>query len=114
MNIKRIVVAAVCALMPMLGLSADLYVDCLLGHDSYAGTSARPKKTIPAAINAASTGDRILVSPDTYAPFNMDRRLMVVGILSDDATKQGDGQPWTPTITVKGGTSGFCRIKVGK
>jgi hypothetical protein len=34
--------------------------------------------------------------------------------MSNGATKQGDGQPWTPPITVKGGTSGFYRIKVGK
>lgn len=31
-----------------------------------------------------------------------------------DSQAQGDGQPWTPTLTVKGGTSGFYRIKVGK
>ena len=30
------------------------------------------------------------------------------------ACKVGDGQPWTPTVTVKGGTSGFYTIKVGK
>ena len=30
------------------------------------------------------------------------------------ASKQGDGQPWTPPITVKGGTSGFYTIKVEK
>lgn len=34
--------------------------------------------------------------------------------MSDGATKQGDGQPWTPPITVKGGTSGFYSIKVTK
>ena len=34
--------------------------------------------------------------------------------MSDGATKQGDGKPWTPAITVKGGTSGFYRIKVDK
>ncbi len=34
--------------------------------------------------------------------------------MSDGATKQGDGQPWTPTITVKGGKSGFYTIKVDK
>ena len=32
MNIKKTVVATVCSLMPMLGLSADLYGDCLLEH----------------------------------------------------------------------------------
>ena len=34
--------------------------------------------------------------------------------MADGATKQGDGQPWTPTITVKGGASGFYTIKVEK
>ena len=34
--------------------------------------------------------------------------------VSDGATKQGDGQPWTPPITVKGGPSGFYSIKVEK
>ena len=79
MNIQRTMIAAVCAALPMLGLSADFYVDCLLGHDSYAGTAAKPKKTIQAAINAAAAGDRIHVAPGTYAPFHMDRRLVIVG-----------------------------------
>ena len=30
------------------------------------------------------------------------------------ASKQGDGQPWTHSITVKGGTSGFYTIQVEK
>ena len=34
--------------------------------------------------------------------------------MGDGATKQGDGQPWTPTITVKGGASGFYTITVDK
>jgi len=29
-------------------------------------------------------------------------------------TKVGDGTSWTPTITVKGGTSGFYSVGVGK
>lgn len=29
-------------------------------------------------------------------------------------TKVGDGQPWTPTVKVKGGTSGFYTIRVSK
>ena len=37
-----------------------------------------------------------------------------LGAMTDGASKQGDGHPWTPAITVKGGTSGFYRIKVGK
>ena len=37
-----------------------------------------------------------------------------LGTMGDGAVKQGDGKPWTPAITVKGGSSGFYRIKVGK
>ncbi len=72
-------------LMLVLGLivtdcfADDRYVDCLLGHDSYAGTRARPKKTIQAMINAAVAGDVIHVAPGTYAPFNMDRKLTIIG-----------------------------------
>ena len=35
-------------------------------------------------------------------------------IMGRAATKQGDGLPWTPPVTVKGGTSGFYTIKVEK
>ena len=34
--------------------------------------------------------------------------------MGNGATKQGDGKPWTPTITVKGGESGFYTITVEK
>lgn len=37
-----------------------------------------------------------------------------LGGMSDGDSKVGDGQPWTPNITVKGGTSGFYSIKVSK
>ena len=34
--------------------------------------------------------------------------------MTQKAEKQGDGQPWTPTISVKDGPSGFYSIGVGK
>jgi len=34
--------------------------------------------------------------------------------MHDGDSKLGDGQPWTPSITVKGGTSGFYTISVEK
>ena len=34
--------------------------------------------------------------------------------MEDGSTKVGDGQAWSPTITVKGGNSGFYSIKVEK
>jgi len=42
------------------------------------------------------------------------REGMTLGAMADGATKQGDGEPWTPEIKVKGGTSGFYSIKVEK
>ena len=35
-------------------------------------------------------------------------------LMSNGAAKLGDGQPWTPPITVKGGPSGFYTIRVEK
>lgn len=37
-----------------------------------------------------------------------------LGGMTQKAEKQGDGEPWTPPITVKGGASGFYSIGVGK
>lgn len=34
--------------------------------------------------------------------------------MANGASKVGDGQPWTPAITVKGGKSGFYSIRVTK
>ena len=34
--------------------------------------------------------------------------------MTQKAQKQGDGQPWTPPVTVKGGASGFYSIGVRK
>ena len=34
--------------------------------------------------------------------------------MTQKAEKQGDGEPWTPPVTVKGGASGFYSIGVGK
>ena len=37
-----------------------------------------------------------------------------LGDMKDGASTLGDGQPWTPKITVKGGASGFYTIRVEK
>ena len=37
-----------------------------------------------------------------------------LGTMANGASKVGDGQPWTPPVTVKGGASGFYSIKVTK
>ena len=76
---KRMLIAVLVAATAVCGLSADFYVDHLLGHDAYAGTAAKPKKTLQAAINAAAAGDVIHVAPGTYAPFSMDRKLTIIG-----------------------------------
>ena len=108
------------------------FVDARNGSNGYSGLSpSAPKRTIRAVVKQsvadesldASKGATFAVSGDgpvlttaatkpglTYTL----REGATLGTLSDGDTKQGDGQPWTPTLTVKGGTSGFYRIKVGK
>ncbi len=34
--------------------------------------------------------------------------------MTQKAQKTGDGNAWTPNVTIKGGTSGFYSIGVGK
>ena len=66
MNFAQKTMAVLFTAIPMLGLSADLYVDCLRGRDFYAGTSIKPKKTIQAAINSAVAGDCIVIAGGVY------------------------------------------------
>lgn len=79
----------IAASLPLVALgSRTWFVDARIGSNGFFGlSSGAPKRTIQAAVNAAS---------------------------DNGATKQGDDQPWTPAIIVKGGNSGFYRIKVGK
>ena len=42
------------------------------------------------------------------------REGVTLKMMSDGASKVGDGRPWTPPITVKGGPCGFYTIKVEK
>ena len=68
MRMKVAIVVAVCAVaFAVDGWAATYYVNGTSGSDSNAGTSsASAKKTIQAAVDAASLGDTILVSAGTY------------------------------------------------
>ncbi len=44
----------------------------------------------------------------------MARRYFADATATDGASTIGDGNIWTPPVTVKGGTSGFYSIKVSK
>ena len=37
-----------------------------------------------------------------------------IDAMSETSRKVGDGEPWTPEISVKGGSRGFYSVGVGK
>ena len=68
-----------------------------------------------AVINLANTSAPSLTTPATRPGLTYTlREGASLQDMSDGASKVGDGQPWTPAVTVKGGTSGFYSIKVEK
>ena len=68
-----------------------------------------------AVINLSNPAAPSLTTPATRPGLTYTlREGTTLNSMSDGATKQGDGQPWTPAITVKGGPSGFYSIKVTK
>ena len=68
-----------------------------------------------AVINLGNTSAPSLTTPATRPGLTYTlREGTSLKTMADGATKQGDGQPWTPHITIKGGASGFYTIKVGK
>ena len=68
-----------------------------------------------AVINLGNTSSPSLTTPATRPGLTYTlREGTSLKTMANGASKQGDGQPWTPTITVKGGASGFYSIKVEK
>ena len=56
-----------------------------------------------------------LITPNTRVGlFYQLREGTTLGGMKDGDSKVGDGQPWSPEITVKGGNSAFYSIGVGK
>ena len=52
-----------------------------------------------------------LIGETDSAPF---REGVTLGGMKDGDSTIGDGEPWSPEITVKGGNSAFYSIGVGK
>ncbi len=68
-----------------------------------------------AKIELGDTSAPSLTTPPTRPGLTYTlREGVTLDAMNNGATKTGDGQPWTPTITVKGGKSGFYSIKVEK
>lgn len=81
-----------------MGASATTwYVDGARGSNGYSGQSPvlTTANTRPGLVYTLREGTTL----KTMAP---------------GASTVGDGQPWTPAISVKGGTSGFYSIDVSK
>ena len=68
-----------------------------------------------AIIDLGNAASPLLTTPPTRPGLIYTlREGATLELMSNGASKQGDGQPWTPPITVKGGPSGFYSIKVEK
>lgn len=63
--IRKLVLTVAATLATSVGLAGDIFVS-VSGQDANTGTRSEPKRTIQAAINVASPGDRIVVGPGTY------------------------------------------------
>ena len=61
-----------------------------------------------------TTGPTITTAPTRMGLFYQLREGETLGGMKDGDSTVGNGQPWTPTITVKGGNSAFYFIGVGK
>lgn len=69
------------------------YVNGTSGSDDYSGKSpALAKKTIQAAIDAASSGDTILVAAGTYAPINATGKKLTIRSTAGAARTHIDGE----------------------
>ena len=81
MNAKRVRLRALlCALSLTAGsaFAADLYVNGNTGSDANNGSESAPKKTIQAAIVAASAKDTIWVAPGTYGAIDTQGKDIVI------------------------------------
>lgn len=67
--------------------AATFYVDDINGSDARSGQfPSVPKKTIQAAIKSAAPDDIIYVAPGSYAPFEMTKRLTIIGAMGPGRT----------------------------
>ena len=75
-------------------------------------TSGTVEVSIPDGVDAGKvTGEVAPTKPGLTYVFSEGT---TIDGMTQTATKVGDGQPWKPEITVKGGISGFYSIGVSK
>lgn len=67
-----------------------------------------------AQIDLTATSPSLTTSPTVPGLVYTLREGTTIHSMSDGVSKIGDGNSWTPTITIKGGSSGFYTIKVSK
>ena len=71
-----------------------------------------PKKDAKVELNAEDP--KLTTAKTRVGLFYQLREGETLGGMEDGDSKVGDGQPWSPKITVKGGNSAFYSIGVGK
>ena len=71
-----------------------------------------PAKDAVIELNAANP--KLITAPTRKGLFYQLHEGVTLGGMKDGDSTIGDGEPWTPEITVKGGNSAFYSIGVGK
>ena len=71
-----------------------------------------PSKDAVITLNAANP--QLITAPTRKGLFYQLREGVTLGGMKDGDSTIGDGQPWSPEITVRGGNSAFYSIGVGK
>ena len=67
-----------------------------------------------AVIELSAANPKLITAPTRKGLFYQLREGVTLGGMKDGDSTIGDGEPWTPEITVKGGNSAFYSIGVGK
>ena len=67
-----------------------------------------------AKVELIAADPKLTTAPTRVGLFYRLREGETIGGMKDGDSKVGDGQPWSPKITVKGGDSAFYSIGVGK
>lgn len=95
-------------------VTGDIYVHATAGNDANNGENwKKAKRTIQAAVNAATTGTRIVVAPGKYDPINTGNVRMSIESAEGPVTTVIDGGGTNRCATLSPSSSGTNTFLVG-